>query len=86
MYRVIYEKRVCKDLDNIPDQDVIRILKVFDELSINPVFPGTKKLSSRSGLYRARQGDYRIVYIINHKDREIRIILVRHRKDIYRNI
>jgi len=37
MYRVIYEKRVCKDLDNIPDPDVIRILKVFDELSLNPV-------------------------------------------------
>jgi len=86
MYRVIYEKRVCKDLDKIPSIDVIKILKVFDELSINPIFPGTKKLTAKSSLYRVRQGDYRIVYTISHRDKEVRIILVRHRKDVYRGL
>jgi len=86
MYRILYEKRACKDLDKIPDSDVIKILKVFNELSINPIQINTKKLSGKSGLYRIRQGDYRVVYTINYQDREIRIILVRHRKDSYRNL
>ena len=86
MYRIIYEKRICKDLDKISDQDVIKILEVFNELSINPTFPGTKKLSGKSGLYRVRQGDYRIVYTISHGDKEVKIILVRHRKDVYRGL
>jgi len=86
MYRILYEKRACKDLDKIPDSDVIKILKVFNELSINPIQINTKELSGKSGLYRIRQGDYRVVYTINYQDREIRIILVRHRKDSYRNL
>jgi len=80
MYRIIYEKMVCNDLGKIPSIDVIKIIKVFEELSVTPLFPGIKKLSGKSGLYRARQGDYRIIYTINHKDREVRIILVRHRR------
>lgn len=86
MYRILYEKRVCKDLDKIPDSDVIKILKVFNDLSVNPIQINTKKLSGKSGLYRIRQGDYRIVYAINHQNREIKIILVRHRKNSYRNL
>lgn len=86
MYRIIYEKRICKDLYRIPDYDVIKIIKVFEELSLNPMFPGTKKLSGKLGFYRARQGDYRIIYTINHTDKEVRIILVRHRKDVYRDL
>jgi len=50
MYRILYEKRACKDLDKIPDSDVIKILKVFNELSINPIQINTKKLSGKSGL------------------------------------
>jgi mRNA interferase RelE/StbE len=86
MYRIAYEKRVCKDLDRIPEIDAVKIIKIFEELSINPVFPGTKKLSSKSGLYRAKQGNYRIVYTISHINKEVKIILVRHRKDAYRNL
>jgi mRNA interferase RelE/StbE len=86
MYRIVYEKKVCKDLDKIPDSDVIKILKVFSALSINPVPPGAKKLSGKSGFYRVRQGDYRIVYNIGRDESIIKIILVCHRKSAYRNL
>ena len=86
MYRILYEKRVFKDLDKIPDPDVVKILALFKELPLNPLPVGSVKLSGRPGLYRARQGDYRIVYAIDHKAKEIRIILVGHRKEVYRNL
>jgi mRNA interferase RelE/StbE len=86
MYQVLYEKKVLKDLDKIPNQDVERILDVFKELSSNPFPQNSKKLSGKSNLYRVRQGNYRIVYTIAYKEKEVRIILVRHRKEVYRGL
>jgi len=54
MYQVLYEKRVLKDLDKIPNQDVERILNVFAVLSSNPYPQGSKKLSGKLNLYRVR--------------------------------
>lgn len=86
MYKVLYEKRVLKDLDKIPSQDVERIPSIFEVLSANPYPQGSKKLSAKFNLYRVRQGNYRIVYAVVHKEKEIRIILVRHRKEVYRDL
>lgn len=86
MYRILYEKRVLKDLDSIPNQDVERILAVFEELTFNPYPQGVKKLSGKINLYRVRQGSYRVLYTIAHKEKEIRIIAVRHRKESYRGL
>jgi mRNA interferase RelE/StbE len=86
MYQVLYEKRVLKDLDKIPSQDAERILAVFETLSSDPYPQGSKKLSGKLHLYRIRQGNYRIVYTVAHQEKEIRIILVRHRKEAYRDL
>ena len=84
MYQVLYEKNVLRDLDKIPNRDVERIYVVFKTLSSNPFPQGSKKLSGKLNLYRIRQGSYRIVYTVAYKEKEIRIILVRHRKEAYR--
>lgn len=84
MYQVLYEKNVLKDLDKIPNQDAERILVVFKILSSGPYPQGSKKLSGKLNLYRVRQGNYRVVYTVAHKEKEIKIILVRHRKEAYR--
>ena len=84
MYQVLYEKNVLKDLERIPNQDVERILVVFKTLSSDPYPQSSKKLSGKLNLYRIRQGSYRIVYAVAQKEKEIRIILVRHRKEAYR--
>ena len=86
MYRLSYEKRVFKDLDKIPNSNIERIIEVFKELPLNPHPLGSKKLSGKEPLYRIRQGDYRIVYTVDHKDKEIKVILVAHRKESYRHL
>lgn len=86
MYRILYEKRIYKDLDKIPDTDVKRILNVFRELTDEPFSAKSKKLSGKKELYRVRQGDYRVIYTINHREKEIKIILVSHRKESYRRL
>ena len=85
MYRIFYEERVRKDLKKIPGNFTNIVLASVNKLAANPVPHGYKKIAGQKGLYRIRQGDYRIVYTINHSAREIKIILIRHRKDSYRN-
>lgn len=86
MYQLTYEKRALKDLNKIPNVDVERILEVFKELSLNPTPVGSKKLSGKPDLFRVRQGDYRIVYTVDHREKKVKIILVRHRKEAYRQL
>jgi mRNA interferase RelE/StbE len=85
MFRVVYEKKILKSLDKIPTADIERILPIFQELSFNPVPIGSKKLSGKEGFYRIRQGDYRIIYMIDSKEKIIKIVLIAHRKDVYRD-
>jgi mRNA interferase RelE/StbE len=86
MYRILYEKRVFKDLAKIPDMDVAKIRDALKELLNNPVPVGSKKLSGRARFYRIRQGNYRVIYAVDFKEKEIRVILVGHRKEIYRQL
>ncbi len=86
MYEILYEKRVLRDLNKIPSEDVIRIVNLFKKLSLNPLFPGCKKLSGANSLYRIRQGNYRVIYTIHHAEKQIKIILVSHRKEAYRQL
>jgi len=86
MYKISYERRICKDLDKIPGADIERILAVFKDLPSNPLPSGSKKLFVKKSLYRIRQGNYRIVYTVDHREKEIKIILVRHRRESYRGL
>ncbi|MBP9854513.1 MAG: type II toxin-antitoxin system RelE/ParE family toxin [Candidatus Omnitrophica bacterium] len=85
MYNVIIERRVYKDLDKIPLSDVEKIYEQILALQQDPRPSGTKKLKGSKDRYRIRQGDYRIVYILDDNKKTVSIILVRHRKDVYRD-
>ena len=86
MYKVIIERRVYKDLDNISSQDLEKIYTAILGLEIDPRGHGSKKLKDRSDRFRVRQGNYRIVYTINDVSKTVNVVLVRHRKDVYRNL
>lgn len=84
MFKIRFHKKVFKDLDNLPENEVERIAEQIERLKTNPFPPGFKKLSGKDGIYRIRQGNYRVVYSADQKEKEVIIWAVRHRKDIYR--
>lgn len=84
MYHLFFEKRVLKDLEKISDAFVIKIDNSIRLLSKNPLPIGSKKLIGERYLYRIRQGDYRIIYAVDHKSKEVRLLAVRHRREVYR--
>lgn len=79
-----FKKSVAKDLRNIPNKDVKRILSCIESLIENPRAEGCIKLSAKE-LYRVRQGDYRIVYEIQDAELIILVIKVAHRSDVYKS-
>ena len=84
MYELLFEKRVFKDLDRISDTDVARVESRMRTLSENPLPRDSKKLVGETKMYRIRQGPYRIIYTVDHKQKEVRILAIRHRKDASR--
>jgi len=83
-YILRFEKRVIKDLDRIPQKELVRIDKTIQALALQPQPVGVKKLVGENNLYRVRQGDYRIIYAVDHKAGVVSILGVRHRRDVYR--
>ena len=66
-YSLVFKKSVAKDLRNLPNKDVKRILKTVELLPKDPRAIGCIKLSGQER-YRVRQGTYRIIYEIKDED------------------
>lgn len=82
-YRILIKPSASRELDNIPKIDLKRIVKRIQNLSEIPRPQGCERLSGEDR-YRIRQGPYRIVYSINDKSREVLIVKVGHRREVYR--
>ncbi len=85
MYKVIIEARVYNDLDRIPAADLDRIYTAITSLELDPRRTGTQKLQGQANRYRIRQGNYRIIYQIHEAEKAVLVLLVGHRRDVYRN-
>ena len=84
LYKVEVTKKVRKkDLKTMPAKDVLRIANRISDLAINPYPDDAIKLKGREE-YRIRQGDYRILYVVNEKVVTVYVVRVGHRKSIYK--
>ncbi len=83
MYKVLFDKRVLKDLRKIDKQHQKQIIEVIEEKLAKDPYIGKRLLGDLSGLYRYRMGKYRIIYAIYDDRVEIEVIKVGHRREIY---
>ncbi len=84
-YSVSIERRAQKALALLPDNAYRRIVNAIDSLMNDPRPSGAKVLQGRHGYLRIRVGDYRVIYTVRDDDRSVRVLLVGHRRDVYRN-
>ena len=82
-YNLFFKKSVTKDLRNIRNKDIKRILKCIESLRTNPRADDCIKLSAQER-YRIRQGVYRIVYEIKDTELIIMVVKVAHRSVVYK--
>ena len=82
-YQVILKRTAEKELDALQTNMRKRILKRLLALEDNPRPAGIKRLQGQES-YRLRVGDYRVLYTIDDKAKQVFIFAVGHRGDVYR--
>jgi mRNA interferase RelE/StbE len=82
-YKVFFKKSAAGELERIPRKDLPRFVERIRGLGENPRPEGCQKLSAQER-YRIRQGDYRIVYSISDREREVRIVKIGRQSEVYR--
>jgi len=85
-YKITFARSARKELEKFSPHIAERILDRLEDLGAEPRSSGALKLKGEQGLWRIRVGDYRIVYTIDDRRKTVDVSLVRHRKDVYRDI
>jgi len=83
-YIVLLSKTVEKELEKMDNNIYKPIINAIIELGNNPRPNGCKKLKGREA-YRIRVGNYRIIYEIIDNQLIVDVIVIGHRKEIYKN-
>jgi mRNA interferase RelE/StbE len=84
-YRVLIKTSAGKELAAVASKvDRQRLVERIQGLAINPRAHGSDKLAGYADRYRMRQGNFRIVYLIDDEASTVTIFKVGHRKDVYR--
>ena len=82
-YAVDIKPSARKELENLSDRLIARLLPKIEGLAANPRPSGCKKLRGYKDLWRIRIGDYRIVYIVDDDHKMLSVTRIVHRKDVY---
>lgn len=82
IYRISILRRAQKELADLPKIEFGRVRNAILELSENARPVGCKKLVGREG-WRIKIGNYRVIYEIKDADKEITVLHIGHRRDVY---
>ena len=82
-YKLLIKPAAVKELEAVHQKDRRRIIWRIQGLAEDPRPPGCEKLSGEDK-YRVRQGDYRVIYLVNDESREVFVFKIGHRREVYR--
>ncbi|MDQ3021187.1 MAG: type II toxin-antitoxin system RelE/ParE family toxin [Bacteroidota bacterium] len=83
-YEIIFARSARKEVEDLNELLSEKIFFKIDELVLNPRPPGCEKIKGSQNRWRIRVGDYRVIYFINDKICLLEILIIRHRRDVYR--
>ena len=84
-YKVQIKTSAGKELAAVGSKsDREKLVARIQGLATNPRPHGSEKLAGYADRYRVRQGNFRIVYLIEDEAGAVTIFKVGHRKDVYR--
>lgn len=85
-YSISFARSARKELERLSDDVAERILVKIESLAGNPRPVGVIKLHGQKNLWRMRVGDYRVVYSIDDFSKAVDVSVIRHRRDVYRDL
>jgi len=81
--KIFLSSRADRQLKKLPRKMHQLLIDKIEKLADDPFPANARKLEARDG-WRIRVGDYRILYTVDLKKKELIILSVAHRKDAYR--
>ena len=82
-YAIDIKPSARRELENLSDSLIARLLPKIEGLTANPRPSGCRKLRGYKDLWRIRVGNYRVVYIIDDDRKRLSVTRVAHRRDVY---
>ena len=84
-YTVLLERQAEKELRSLSPQMLRRIDKRLLALADEPWPRGSAKLKGKETEgWRIKVGDYRILYIVDKKQKVVKVHRIKHRREAYR--
>lgn len=84
-YRVFIKASAGRELERFGTKaDRARIVERIRALATDPRPRGFEKLAGYTDRFRIRQGNYRVVYLVDDLQHEVTIFKIGDRKDVYR--
>jgi mRNA interferase RelE/StbE len=84
-YKIEWHEGALKDLDGLNREIARKIVeRVKKYLAEDPLKIGKPLKGQFSGLWKYRYGDYRVIYVLDLEAMSIKILKVRHRKNVYK--
>ena len=84
MHEVLLERAAERDLKALSRAVYDRIVFHLKTLSQNPRPAGCKKITGSRSDWRIRIGDYRVIYEIDDRAKVVKVMRIRHRREVYR--
>ena len=90
MYKLFFrdEKDIKKTVKKYPKKVKKQIEEAFEDLEKNPITPNCLSCSRLIyyDCYKTKVGNYRIIYDVNEEKKQVEIIIIGDRKNIYKEL
>lgn len=83
-YEVFLERAAERDLRQLSASNFQRIIPHIKKLAENPRPVECRKITGSKNDWRIRVGNYRVIYEIDDKERAVRVMRIKHRREAYR--
>jgi mRNA-degrading endonuclease RelE of RelBE toxin-antitoxin system len=72
-------------LTRLPEKVATAVVEfLYGSLAASPYRVGKPLKLGLEGLHSARRGDYRVIYSIDDRQRQVIVVAIEHRSDVYR--
>jgi len=72
-------------LTRLPEKVATAVVEfLYGSLASSPYRVGKPLKLGLEGLHSARRGDYRVIYRVDDRQRQVTVVAIEHRSDVYR--
>jgi mRNA interferase RelE/StbE len=84
-YRLLIKPSAAGEIEAIGSKrDRQRVVNRIRGLATDPRPPGCEKLAGNAAVFRVRQGNYRILFVVDDEKRVVDVVKIGHRREVYR--